>query len=201
MFTTTWVAQETAYDYRARYYDLLMGRFLSEDPIFSGINFYAYVMSNPVLFIDPLGLENCTRTPLGLVCIADNHPGTIYLDPQTIHPPTPEGLPERPWPPKPVPMPSTFCKPGTDCHDSITPGLPLPTYGTTQNFDPCQGMDFDSERMLYNGPSFECSGNKDACLDAEKQFLNACHKAGCVGAVYNGGLTMGVGAACCQKRK
>lgn len=44
---------------RARYYDPAVGRFVSEDPIgFSGgdVNLYAYVHSNPVRWVDPLGL-------------------------------------------------------------------------------------------------------------------------------------------------
>ena len=48
------------YDMRARYDDLDVGRFISEDPLgFGGgdINLYAYVQNNPVNRIDPLGLQ------------------------------------------------------------------------------------------------------------------------------------------------
>lgn len=48
------------YYYRARYYSPTMQRFVSEDPIrfLSGdFNLYAYVGNNPLLFIDPFGLE------------------------------------------------------------------------------------------------------------------------------------------------
>jgi RHS repeat-associated protein len=46
------------YEYRARYYDQNVGRFLSEDPIAfnGGLNFYRYVYGNPVTLVDPLGL-------------------------------------------------------------------------------------------------------------------------------------------------
>jgi RHS repeat-associated protein len=46
------------YFYRARYYDPMAGRFLSEDPIRlkSGVNFYAYVHDSPLNFNDPSGL-------------------------------------------------------------------------------------------------------------------------------------------------
>jgi RHS repeat-associated protein len=46
------------YNYRERYYDPSVGRFLSEDPIRSddAIDFYAYVSNNPINFTDPLGL-------------------------------------------------------------------------------------------------------------------------------------------------
>jgi RHS repeat-associated protein len=47
------------YYMRARYYDPIIGRFISEDPSgFGGgdVNLYAYVGNNPVLLIDPLGL-------------------------------------------------------------------------------------------------------------------------------------------------
>ena len=41
---------------RNRYYDPEAGRFVSEDPIRSGANWYAYCSGNPVAFVDPLGL-------------------------------------------------------------------------------------------------------------------------------------------------
>ena len=52
------VRSETGiYNYRARYYDTGVGRFISEDPSgFAGdTNFYAYTANNPVLYIDPSG--------------------------------------------------------------------------------------------------------------------------------------------------
>ena len=47
------------YYYRARYFDPRTGRFLSEDPIRfkAGVDFYPYVLNDPVRFIDPLGLD------------------------------------------------------------------------------------------------------------------------------------------------
>jgi RHS repeat-associated protein len=47
------------YYYRARYYDGVAGRFLSEDPIQfeGGDNFYAYVRNSPVMLVDPSGLS------------------------------------------------------------------------------------------------------------------------------------------------
>jgi RHS repeat-associated protein len=44
---------------RARWYDAKQGRFISEDPIGldGGTNFYAYVGSNPLSYVDPLGLS------------------------------------------------------------------------------------------------------------------------------------------------
>lgn len=46
------------YYYRARYYDPLAGRFLSEDPMKfgGGINFYAYASNSPMNLTDPSGL-------------------------------------------------------------------------------------------------------------------------------------------------
>lgn len=43
--------------YRARYYDALVGRFISEDPggFPGGINFYAYVENDPADLVDPFG--------------------------------------------------------------------------------------------------------------------------------------------------
>jgi RHS repeat-associated protein len=43
------------YHYRARFYDAVAGRFLSEDSIDS-TNSYAYVSNDPITFVDPLGL-------------------------------------------------------------------------------------------------------------------------------------------------
>ena len=41
---------------RARYYQPLSGRFLTEDPIRSGENWYTYCINNPIRYIDPSGL-------------------------------------------------------------------------------------------------------------------------------------------------
>jgi len=49
------------YYMRARYYDPAVGRFISEDPIgFDGedVNLYGYVLNNPVIFVDPMGLAS-----------------------------------------------------------------------------------------------------------------------------------------------
>jgi RHS repeat-associated protein len=47
------------YYYRARYYDPVMKRFISEDPIglVGGMNVYAYVRGDPLRFSDPLGFS------------------------------------------------------------------------------------------------------------------------------------------------
>jgi RHS repeat-associated protein len=48
------------YNYRARYYSPTLRRFISEDPLgFAGgdINLYAYALSSPTNFTDPLGLS------------------------------------------------------------------------------------------------------------------------------------------------
>ena len=47
------------YFYRQRYYSSVLQRFLSQDPIglLGGVNFYRYVLNNPLSFTDPLGLD------------------------------------------------------------------------------------------------------------------------------------------------
>jgi RHS repeat-associated protein len=49
------------YEYRMRYYDPSIGRFISEDPIGfkGGVDFYAYVNNRPINLADPTGLKPC----------------------------------------------------------------------------------------------------------------------------------------------
>ena len=61
-YTARGFDQETGiYDYRTRYYDQSVGRFVSEDSIGfkGGIDFYAYVSNRPVNTTDPTGLKPC----------------------------------------------------------------------------------------------------------------------------------------------
>ena len=41
---------------RNRYYDPETGRFINEDPVRDGVNWYVYCNGNPVMFVDPWGL-------------------------------------------------------------------------------------------------------------------------------------------------
>jgi RHS repeat-associated protein len=56
-----WEANLGLYDYRARFYDPALGRFLQPDPIVpepgnpQGLNWYAYVYNNPLRYTDPTG--------------------------------------------------------------------------------------------------------------------------------------------------
>ncbi len=45
------------YNFRARYYNAILGRFVSRDPLkyIDGMGLYEYVKSNPFKFVDPLG--------------------------------------------------------------------------------------------------------------------------------------------------
>lgn len=61
------------YYYRARYYDPQLKRFISEDPIglAGGINSYAYVKNNPLLFVDPTGeAETAIGRLMASLCVA-----------------------------------------------------------------------------------------------------------------------------------
>lgn len=42
---------------RARFYNPGNGRFTTEDPVRDGVNWYSYCGNNPVMFVDPFGLE------------------------------------------------------------------------------------------------------------------------------------------------
>jgi RHS repeat-associated protein len=66
------------YYYRARYYDWLIGRFISEDPkgFEAGINFYAYCANNPINCNDPTGNSAAIRAGLG--CVAAFASGLGY---------------------------------------------------------------------------------------------------------------------------
>ncbi|NDO18557.1 hypothetical protein FMM68_02650 [Lachnospiraceae bacterium MD329] len=46
---------------RNRYYNAPTGRFISEDPIKDGLNWYSYCAGNPVMMIDPSGLSNVPK--------------------------------------------------------------------------------------------------------------------------------------------
>jgi uncharacterized protein RhaS with RHS repeats len=53
------------YFYRARYYDPVLKRFVSSDPIglAGGLNEYAYVGGDPVSYVDPEGLDKTVWSP------------------------------------------------------------------------------------------------------------------------------------------
>ena len=68
------------YNYGARFYSTLMGRFVSPDPVIANsgdpqtLNRYAYVRNNPLIFVDPTGLtmavvcgmsQNCSGGSIG----------------------------------------------------------------------------------------------------------------------------------------
>jgi RHS repeat-associated protein len=62
------------YFYRARYYSPAIGRFITEDPIRSGLNTYVYATNNPTKYVDPFGLANCVYS-LALAGVTLRHHG------------------------------------------------------------------------------------------------------------------------------
>jgi RHS repeat-associated protein len=86
-----WDASTSLYYYRARYYDPVGGRFLSEDPLRfkAGVNFYGYVMGNPVNYVDPMGWK--------------------------------EAPPTGPWPDLPPSIKKCFCRMWKEANEGNTP--------------------------------------------------------------------------------
>ena len=62
------------YNFRARWYDPITGRWLSKDPIgiSGGLNQYAFVENNPVNYTDPLGLVAWGQVGRSLAGIVGN---------------------------------------------------------------------------------------------------------------------------------
>ena len=56
---------------RARYYDPLTSRFISEDPARQGTNWYIYANNNPILYIDPSGMVYIIAWSYGSSDLAD----------------------------------------------------------------------------------------------------------------------------------
>ena len=49
------------YYFNARWYDPELGRFITEDPVRDGVNWFVYVGNNPLGFVDPSGLWKLQR--------------------------------------------------------------------------------------------------------------------------------------------
>ena len=52
-----WDADAGLYYFNARWYDPSIGRFISEDPVKDGLNWFVYVGNNPLVYVDPTGLR------------------------------------------------------------------------------------------------------------------------------------------------
>ena len=58
MYTGKQLDPDTGFYYsNARWYNADLGRFITEDPIKDGLNWYVYCGSNPMVRIDPSGLD------------------------------------------------------------------------------------------------------------------------------------------------
>ena len=71
---------ETGFVYlRNRYYDPNTGRFISQDPIKDGDNWYVYANNNPVMFVDPTGFDAIVVTN-SKAAFNQGHTSAIYQD-------------------------------------------------------------------------------------------------------------------------
>jgi RHS repeat-associated protein len=109
------------YDYNARYYDPLLGRFVSADAVVPGagnpqaLNRYAYVFNNPLKYTDPSG--HCGESVIGFDPGCDG------------------GLPPLPTIPQaqPAPRPAT---PNPLANAPTTTGTPVPPTSNTPTGTP-----------------------------------------------------------------
>ena len=72
---------------RNRYYNPSVGRFINEDPIKDGLNWYAYCGGNPIAFFDPMGLaqviayyafDSFTNTPISAIGTLEVYTDSFY---------------------------------------------------------------------------------------------------------------------------
>ncbi|HYL99252.1 MAG TPA: RHS repeat-associated core domain-containing protein [Blastocatellia bacterium] len=73
--------ETSLYYYRARYYDVAIGRFAAEDleGFDAGINFYAYVQNHPTDFVDPTGQKkNCITRIMLVTAYCAKGPGSDW---------------------------------------------------------------------------------------------------------------------------
>ena len=80
-FTGREFDQETGlYFNRARYYDSNTGRFVTEDPLGfdAGVNFYDYVLNDPVDNVDPFGWKTCTTRIMLVTAYCSRGPGSNW---------------------------------------------------------------------------------------------------------------------------
>jgi RHS repeat-associated protein len=127
--------QTGLYFYRARYYDPVLKRFISEDPIGlrAGTNFYLYVSGNPLSHIDPMGWAATTPSDAW----------NWILDPKTL--PRPDPIDPKPKFPDPGPA----CR--VECSKSYFDGVK-----TCSNKCPLPGLvatplcEFAWNTWLYN---------------------------------------------------
>lgn len=126
------------YEYRLRYYDETVGRFISEDSVRfkAGTNFYRYVGNNPARFTDPTGNNPFQHWPLN----GNLWPGFTPQDGVCSTGPLANTMNSRPCVLK-------CCKAHDDCYtkyncnfSSFLGGLP---------FGPCQMCNSDVEWCIF----------------------------------------------------
>jgi RHS repeat-associated protein len=77
-----YISDSKLYDYGARHYDPLSGRWWVVDPLAeknNGITGYAYANNNPLLFIDPIGLDTFRITNNSIIITLDVKTSHTYI--------------------------------------------------------------------------------------------------------------------------
>jgi RHS repeat-associated protein len=155
------------YNYGARFYSTLVGRFLSPDPVIAKLgdpqvlNRYSYVRNNPLIFVDPTGLQMIPPEP----------PPTPPLTPTPVILPIVEELIPETDPGTPVPGPSVEAR-RADCAAHLTACL---TYAYAAKYGGATPWDL----VIVMGANQSLPGSMESFRGYGVEFLKQKGPGGC----------------------